>query len=464
MTEERETSAIVRRALLPFQPGDLLAGRYRIGDVLGMGGMGVVYAATRVATNDPVALKVLLPESLADEELVTRFAREARAVARIRSAHIARVLDVGTLDEGGPFIVLERLEGSDLGARLAQSGPLAPEEAVSWVLETCDAVAEAHSLGIVHRDLKPDNIFLAKQPDGRVIAKLLDFGISKVEPGLAAASLVSGPSVTKSSTVMGSPMYMSPEQLRGFRDVDARSDIWSLGVTLYQLLTGEGPFVWTTVPELCAAVLKEEPRPPRSLRPSLDPRLEAAVLRCLERSRDARFSSVGELAAALAPHARPPARAMLSQIAEKLGLDAAALAIDDVCEAESTSVVMATRRLPPILDPSLAAPPSVRARSATRWPAAAIVTALLLLGGGALVAMTSVEDAPIRATTAPAESVARAADAVLAGVRTPSPSPPASVTAEASAAPAPPPSASLAHRADPKAHPSHTRDVFADRK
>jgi serine/threonine-protein kinase len=291
---------------LPVEVGDVLAGKYRILRVLGKGGMGVVMAAVHTELGHRVALKFLLKSAVHSEEVVTRFAREARAAAMIQSEHATRVLDVGRLDTGEPFMVLEMLEGSDLGDILNRSGPLAIEDAVTYVLEACEAIAEAHSLGIVHRDLKPDNLFLARRPDGSRTVKVLDFGISKfpIETDMPAGK---GSPLTTTSAVIGSPMYMSPEQLRATRDVDPRSDIWSIGITLYELISGQGPFPWQSLPELCAAILKDAPMPLSARRADVSPELDAVLLRCLEKDPANRWQDVAELAAALSPFGRPSA-------------------------------------------------------------------------------------------------------------------------------------------------------------
>ena len=237
-----------------------------------------------------MAIKFLLPGALGNREAVERFAREARAAAKIKSEHIARVKDVGALENGAPYMVMECLVGSDLAAWLRESGPLTIEQAVSFVLQACEALAEAHSLGIVHRDLKPANLFCVRGNDGRPCIKVLDFGISKIGTDL---------SMTKTQAVVGSPLYMSPEQISSAKSVDARGDIWSLGATLFELVTGQLPFEAATLPELVYKIMNVPPLSLRDLRPGAPVALERVVLRCLERDRAARFQSVGELSAAL---------------------------------------------------------------------------------------------------------------------------------------------------------------------
>jgi tRNA A-37 threonylcarbamoyl transferase component Bud32 len=293
---------------LPVAIGDVLAGKYRVDRVLGVGGMGVVVAAVHLQLDQRVALKFMLPEALAQTTLVERFAREARAAARLRSDHVARVLDVGTLESGSPYMVMEYLEGSDLGTVIERNGRMPIDMAVDCVLQACDAIAEAHSVGIVHRDLKPRNLFLTTRNDGSPLVKVLDFGISKhAAPG--------DMSLTRSTEVIGSPNYMSPEQLKSAREVDARSDIWALGVILYELLTGQVPFVAESVAQLVALVLMELPRPIESLRAEVPADLKRAIARCLEKDPALRFASIADLALALQPFAPPGARVLASRIA-----------------------------------------------------------------------------------------------------------------------------------------------------
>ena len=281
---------------LSVQPGDVLDGKFRVDRILGEGGMGIVVAATHVALGQRVALKFMLPRALASADNVARFEREARAVVRLRSEHVARVSDVGRLGTGAPYIVMEFLEGQDLDQVLESHGALPIETAVDYVLQACEAIVEAHSLGIIHRDLKPTNLFLTTKMNGKALIKVLDFGISK-------SSAADDLSLTSTTQIMGSPNYMSPEQLRSARNVDARTDIWALGAILYELITRQVPFVADSVTQLTAMVVTEPPRPITDLRPDIPPDLAKAIMKCLEKSRDGRFQTVIELAAAIAPFA-----------------------------------------------------------------------------------------------------------------------------------------------------------------
>jgi serine/threonine-protein kinase len=277
------------------RPGDVVAGKYVIKDVIGRGGVGVVIAADHKALRCPVALKFLRPEVSCEPPIVQRFLREAHAAARLRSEHVARVMDAGSTDDGAAYLVMELLVGRDFATLLKEEGPLPPSRAVDYLLQACDAVAEAHSVGIVHRDLKAANLFLTRRADGRPLVKVLDFGLSKIERTPSQAT------ITTEHHVIGSPHYMSPEQMRSSREVDARSDIWSLGVVLYTLLAGRKPFEGTYLTEVCAAVLSSKPPALSALRPELPPALVEAVERCLQVEPEDRFQTVAELIAALAP-------------------------------------------------------------------------------------------------------------------------------------------------------------------
>jgi eukaryotic-like serine/threonine-protein kinase len=313
--------------MTPVSEGEILAGKYRVERVLGVGGMGVVVAALHLQLDERVAIKFLLPEALTNAEAVARFAREARAAVKIKSQHVARVIDVGTLETGAPYMVMEFLKGQDLSNHLRQSGALPIADAVDFVLQACEALAEAHALGIVHRDLKPANLFLTTLADGSPCVKVLDFGISKVtNPGASGPDL----GMTKTQAVMGSPLYMSPEQMASSRDVDGRADIWAIGTILYELVTGRVPFNADTMPQLCAMILQHPPDPPRSLRPDVPDGLTQVMLRCLEKDRTRRFANVAELAAALAPFgSRAAARSAerVSRVLSAAGISSSQLSI-----------------------------------------------------------------------------------------------------------------------------------------
>jgi eukaryotic-like serine/threonine-protein kinase len=297
----------------PTSPGSVLAGKYRVERILGQGGMGVVVEAKHIALDERVALKFLLPEYAKHPEAATRFLREARAAVKIKSEHVARVSDVGTLETGAPYMVMEFLEGHDLSKLLELQGVLSVLDAVDYVIQGAEAITEAHSYGIVHRDLKPANLFLSKRPDGTPIVKVLDFGISKDKS--------SGiDNLTKTTAAMGSALYMSPEQMQQTKSVDHRTDVYALGISLYELLAGKQPFFADTLPQLCAEILTGVPTPLRSLRTDVSEQLAAVIERAYARDRGYRFQSVAEFVVALAPFAPPRSLSTIERAARMGGL------------------------------------------------------------------------------------------------------------------------------------------------
>ena len=296
----------------PVREGDVLDGKYRVERVLGIGGMGVVVAATHVQLQTRVALKFLLSSVLDNAQVVHRFAREARAAVQIQSEHVARVIDVGTLPTGSPYMVMEYLEGGDLSEALAKGGAMPVARAVGYLLQACEAIAEAHALGIVHRDLKPANLFLARRAGRDAIVKVLDFGISKTNE-----TATSG--LTQTSHVMGSPQYMSPEQMMSSKNVDARADVWALGVILFEMVTGEPPFVAETMAEIVYMVTQRDAPSLLAKRPELPSGLGAAVARALARDPAQRYADVAKLAAAIAPFGPPRSEISIERIARVLG-------------------------------------------------------------------------------------------------------------------------------------------------
>jgi serine/threonine-protein kinase len=288
---------------IPVAVGDVLAGKYRVERILGAGGMGVVVAARHIELNELRALKFLLPDSQSNEDTVERFLREARAMVKLRSPHVVQVHDIGRFDTGEPYMVMEYLEGEDLQAVLDAGRDLPVSDCVDIILQGLVAMAEAHAAGIVHRDLKPANMYVTRDRDGAICVKVLDFGISKL--------LRDGDDMKMTSTqaLMGSPYYMSPEQMMSTRDVDERADIWSIGVVLYELLTGRVPFRGKNIAAQCALLLQKTPLPPseRAPRP-LPAGLDAVVLQFLEREPEDRFQTTVAAAEALAPYGGPLAQ------------------------------------------------------------------------------------------------------------------------------------------------------------
>ena len=280
--------------------GEVIAGKYRVDSVVGTGGMGVVLCATHLELGQRVAIKVLtVPEDDARrDEARERFLREGRATAALVSDHVVRVYDVGTLATGAPFMVMELLRGQDLARTLQQRGPLPIELACECVRQAAEAIACAHGQGIVHRDLKPSNLFLTQRSDGSALVKVLDFGISKTtNPELEPLT----GNLTATRSVLGTPFYMSPEQVRDAKKVDVRTDIWSLGLILHELLSGSPAFEGTTLPGVCAAIAADPPAALRLKRSEVPVEVEAIVLRCLEKDPARRFQSARDLVLRLAP-------------------------------------------------------------------------------------------------------------------------------------------------------------------
>jgi serine/threonine-protein kinase len=255
--------------------------------------MGIVFEARHIRLGQQFAIKMLQPAVVSNPEFIGRFEREARAAAHLRGRHVARVVDVAETETGLPFMVMELLRGHDLSNELESRGPLQISEAADHVIAACKAMVEAHGAGIVHRDLKPSNLFLAIEPEGRVL-KVLDFGISKVR---TEGQLT----VTSTGAAMGTPLYMSPEQIRSTKDVDERTDIWSLGVILFELLTGTPPFEGTTEAQVGASIVADPTPSLRERRAEITVELEQIVNRALAKDPAKRYASAGELASALAP-------------------------------------------------------------------------------------------------------------------------------------------------------------------
>ncbi|MBL9021444.1 MAG: protein kinase [Myxococcales bacterium] len=285
----------------PFGPADIVADKYRVERIVGRGGMGFIVEATHLHLDERVALKFLRANMLKNPEVQARFSREARAAAKLKSEHVARVHDVGVF-QGMPYMVMEYLEGEDLGTYLTTHGRPALADAVDYVIQACEALAEAHARGIVHRDIKPDNLFLTRLAGGTRRIKVLDFGISKA----ALTGKLSEFFVDRHETtaLMGSPYYMSPEQLRSTKDVDHRADIWSLGAVLYELLAGVTAFEpKSELTEIVAAILETKHRPLSQYARDVPPGLEEIVERCLAKDKLERFQTTAELAVSLLPYA-----------------------------------------------------------------------------------------------------------------------------------------------------------------
>jgi serine/threonine-protein kinase len=430
--------------------GDVVAGKYRVERIIARGGMGVVYAAHHMFLDQRVALKVMLVgQDAPNVEVIERFVREAQAAARLQSEHVVRVMDVGALDHGAPFLVLEYLQGCDLEELLRLNGPLDTRDLADYILQATAALAQAHAADIIHRDIKPANIFLAVRADGTNVIKVVDFGISKQPSNRARWRKLTG------EASLGTPAYMSPEQLRSSQGVDPRADVWSLGVLMYELLTGRIPFDGEGPGAVFAAILEKDPDPIRMHRPDVSVELEAVVFRCLQRKKEDRFADVGELARQLVVHGsgrwdsliegidQALARSSRSDAIESGALEAAASAIamkslpPPGALKESGSITISfeePRRVPTIKDdPTLKDPvaglPGRVSGGAGPWPRRARVG----IGAAALAILAAVALREVRGAQA-----RRAAPAVVAAeARAPVPASAASDVEGNAAAPSP---------------------------
>jgi hypothetical protein len=423
--------------------GQVVAGKYRIDSVIGEGGMGWVVVAYHLQLDTKVAIKLLKAELASNAEAVERFAREARAAVRITSPHVARVFDVGTLESGAPYMVMEYLDGGDLASMIQKRGPLPIQEAVDYVLQACEAIAEAHAAGIVHRDLKPANLFCARRPDGTVIIKVLDFGISKLTGGAGAAL-----NHTKTTAIMGSPFYMSPEQMESTRGVDIRTDIWGLGVIIYELVTGRTPFEGQALPEVCLRVATQQPPPLRSLRIDAPAALELVILRCLEKDRDKRYGNVARLAVALRDFASSRGKQSVDAILRTHEASGQPV-VSAAPAAAPASVTIGQKTIEPLGKTQI---PMQGGKGKTL----AIAGGLAALVVGGVIALRAAEPraqsgAAVLATSAAAPAVTAAAPAAAAIPGAAEPLPAASESAPAAAASAtePSPAASPAAAAPP---------------
>ena len=288
---ESEEAQEHQSLLQQLTPGTVISGKYRVDSILGRGAMGVVVAATHLELREAIALKFLYAKTDGSEDFKSRFRREAQVSAKLRNEHITRVLDVGTWREGAMYMVMEYLAGNDLRKMIRTQGPFPIGAAVEYIVQVCEGVAEAHAHGIIHRDLKPSNLLVTKRADGSDLVKILDFGISKW------TSMEEEGELTQTGVVLGSPKYMSPEQLFGAGSVDSRTDIWSIGAILYELIAGRPPYDQPSLARICADLAGNKPPPRlRDLRTEVTPDLEMVVLHCLERTVEIRIQNVADLA------------------------------------------------------------------------------------------------------------------------------------------------------------------------
>ena len=333
--------------------GSLVDGKYRIEREIGSGGMGQVFAAVHVELGHTVAIKALHESTAHDTDAARRFVREGRAAAQLKSDHAVRINDVGRLSSGRPYLVMEYLEGEDLD-RLRARHVLAVEDVVDYTLQALSALAEAHDVGLVHRDIKPQNLFLARLPDGTLRVKVLDFGLAKELPSMDRASSA----LTTEHMILGTPNFMSPEQIRNSIAVDARTDIWAMGATMFVLLTGQPPFDSGTTHGVLARILADSPSRARELRPDVPEALDDVIQRCLAKDVFARFQSVADLGAALRAASPPSARARATDEAPRTVQDGRpdddeavvpteqTPAVEDPIPATVLAPLPATRRLP----------------------------------------------------------------------------------------------------------------------
>jgi serine/threonine-protein kinase len=451
--------------------GTVLAGKYVVEHVIGSGGMGCVVAARHRDLGQAVAMKFLRADVLGEKAAVERFLREARAVVSIKSEHVAKVSDVGKLENGAPYMVMEHLVGKDLAAVLAGGGKIAMADAIDYVVQAAEAIAEAHSHGVVHRDLKPANLFLARRADGSALIKVLDFGIAK-----ALAKNPADHSLTATGSALGTPMYMSPEQVRDAKTVDPRTDIWGLGTTLYELLAGEPPFEADTLPALCAAIVSDPPPPLRQMRPEVPAALEAIVNRCLEKLPANRYQTVAELARDIAPYAPLRCEMLLERIVRILDGPEATVGWsrrDSLSETlvSGTEPVASRRSPPPIETADTDPPPKPAPRRAfgdtaapTSWDNATsrpVRRTRLYVGAAAAVALAVVAAVWLGDSDPPAVTPV-ATDAPVADKPTAAPSVPTATatappTAEAMVAPTATASASAEPAATAKSRPPPKR-------
>jgi serine/threonine protein kinase len=471
---ERERQPAARA--LPV-PGQVIAGKYAIVKVIGEGGMGVVFEATHLKLRQRVAVKMLLPDMLAHDIIVTRFEREARASGQLRNRHAVRVMDVDVTPEGLPYMVMEFLEGHDLQVELDRRGRLPCEEAVDIVLQACSAMIAAHQIGIVHRDLKPANLFLAQESDSHEarIVKVLDFGISKVQADGDAK-------LTVADSVIGTAMYMSPEQVRSSENVDARSDIWSLGIILFELLSGRPPWIGSPT-QLAAAVVSEDAPDVRTLVPDLPAEIATIVATALRRDRDRRFGDVKQLALSLAPFAPAsgPGRVLAESLLHSSSGRFPRVSIRPAPLEEARTIVQAAAvsesrmgGTGPGTTPGWSQhdAPAMRHRTVVVGFVLAFAIGLFVVGGSALAwlrwgaksardrsaAAHASASAPTTSTgsTAPIDSAAATSTAVMSAPVMNAPASPAIVPAATQTAAAVAPSASPTTRKTPGAAPAHT--------
>jgi serine/threonine-protein kinase len=446
---------------MSLKPGELVEGKYRIVRLIGEGGMGAVYEGENVRINRRVAIKVLHAAFAGNADVVKRFEREAQAAGRIGNDHILEVLDLGDLPNGDFFMVMEFLEGEELGKRIKARGRMTPRELAPIARQALTGLAAAHAAGIIHRDLKPDNIFLLREKAGTTdFVKIIDFGISKFQP------LNNEMKMTQTGAVMGTPYYMSPEQAHGSAEVDARSDLYAFGVILYESVTGSVPFDASTFNQLLFKIVLSEPAPVLQLAPELDPAFATLIEKAMARDTGQRFQSAREFAAAVAAWEQHgtgvavPPRAPAASLPEITGAGGAGLAASQ--SAPGTPVFAAGVQTSGNWAASQASVP-IRRSKAPLFVALGLGAAVVI-GGGAFAASRLGGPATERASGAPAlpaavpaaVSVRPEASASASPLESAAPAASASAAAPASATPAPP----AAAPATPKRPAQHPRPAL----
>lgn len=371
--------------------GDIIAGKYQVEEILGQGGMGVVVSARHLALGQRVAVKFLLPSATTTlPAAAERFLREARSAVAIQSEHVARVLDVATMENGAPYMVMEHLVGTDLRRVLTAQGRLSVLEAVDYILQACEAIAEAHALGIIHRDLKPANIFVTTRLDGSPFIKVLDFGLSTPRSEEIYESHEA--SLTETQAVMGSPPYMSPEQIRSLKSVDLRTDIWSIGVILYRLLAGRRPFAGETLLAICASIAADIPEPLTSIRPDVPPELDEIVRRCLAKDVSERVQTIAELAQGIAPFGSAEAQVSLNRISQATRGPRLPAPLAASAPSPAPATAISTSRPLEAHDPSTAhasawSQPRVTTKRSSLFPVVALVVVVAAIAGIAIASV-----------------------------------------------------------------------------
>lgn len=371
MSTEESTGPSGLRA---WEPGRVIGEKYRILRRLGQGGMGTVYEACHTSIERRVAIKFLRPELVDRADMVARFHREALAAGRIQHENVVTITDVGTLPTGLPYLVMELLAGETLTRVLEREGAFTVGRATSLIVQACRGVAAAHVLGVVHRDLKPDNLFLCQRADGSEQLKVLDFGIAKLETGSVEDGLV-----TKTGATLGTPHYMSPEQARGQRTIDARTDVYSLGAVLYELLAGIRPHSGTSYNEIIYHILTKQPPPLERHRPDLPAGLAESVTRAMARETSERYADAVELMDALLPYTASGGRTGSVEASARATSDpaAATVRLPDGPAWPTESLAAASRSRPP----ASLRPTTFRMERVVPW----VVAAMAVLGGTGLV-------------------------------------------------------------------------------